>query len=69
MRNQAAIHGAAKVLRDAAEHDAVRARRPAGVDGAAGEDGELEVGRLGVGEGEVLVVVVDVGVLVAACGG
>jgi len=53
--------GARVVLGDATDDDAVGAGRLAVVD-AGLLDGELEVGLLGVGEGEMLVVVVSVGV-------
>ena len=46
------------------KNDAVGARRGAGVDGVAGQDGELVPGG-GGGEGKVFVVIVFVGV--AAC--
>lgn len=66
MRDHGAEDGALVVGRDAADDDPVRAGRRAAVRFPAGEDGELEEGGLGVGEGEVLVVVVDVRVFVVA---
>ena len=70
MRDDSTIHGATEVLADAPDHDPIGPRRAAVVDLAVLEDGEFQVGRGGVREGEVLVVVVGVRVFVSAwwCG-
>lgn len=65
VRDHGTIHGATVVLGDGPNDHSVGAGR-APVVRLAGHDGELEVGLHGVLEGEVLVVVVGVGVFVAA---
>jgi len=68
MRDKPAVNRALEILRNAPDDDTVCVGRTACIDFSGGEDGEFEVGFQGVREGELLVVVVGVGVFVSACG-
>jgi len=66
MRDDRTVHRTAKVFTDTPDHDPVRTRGRTVVGGAGLEDGEFEIRGGGVGEAEVLVVVVGVGVFITA---
>lgn len=68
VRDDGTVDGARVVLGDTADDDAVGAGGGAGVCLVVLEDGEFEVGFLGVGEGEVLEGVSETGVWLEASG-
>lgn len=66
MRDNSTVDGARVIIGNTSDDDAVGTRALTVVCAAGARDGKFEVGGLCVLEGEVFVVVVGVGVLVAA---
>jgi len=65
MRNHSTKDSSAVIARDRANHDSVCAWRLVIREGTGFEDWEFEVGLLGVGKGEVLVIIVGVRIFVS----